>query len=123
MTLETGKVRCRMVRRPLPETAGANDETATNSSTCPVLPPPTATPVISERVGVFSFGKRPPLAKGLAVKKGEVLGIIKGISIQDNVVAPRAGNLDQVNVKEGEIVEFGRVLFSLAPETVVASKG
>lgn len=71
--------------------------------------------VTAERVGVFSFGKQ-LIEAGSKVSRGQTLGIIKGISIQDQVVAPVAGTVDAVFAQEGEIIDFGRVLFSILPD-------
>ena len=70
--------------------------------------------ITAERVGVFRSGKEQVVA-GQKVPAGRVLGIIKGISVQDQVVVPREGKILEVGIKEGEIVEFGRILFTLGP--------
>ncbi len=69
------------------------------------------TEVISERVGIFSF--KAPLEPGVVLKKGQILGIIKGISIQDQVIAPCNGKITAVHIRNGEIVEFGKLLFTI----------
>ncbi len=71
--------------------------------------------VTAERVGVFSFGKL-RIEPGSKVTKGQTLGIIKGISIQDQVVAPVSGTVEDVFAQEGEIIDFGRALFSILPD-------
>lgn len=71
--------------------------------------------VTAERVGVFSFGKQ-RIEAGSKVTKGQTLGIIKGISIQDQVVAPVSGTVEDVFAQEGEIIDFGRALFSILPD-------
>ncbi|MBF0405951.1 MAG: hypothetical protein HQM10_01250 [Candidatus Riflebacteria bacterium] len=68
--------------------------------------------IFSEHVGVFSFGKKKP-AEGMPVKSGELLGLIKGISHHDNVTASSSGKLSSVRVAEGEIVDFGHLLFEI----------
>lgn len=70
--------------------------------------------VVAERVGVFRFGKH-PLAPGMKVTANQVLGTLKGISVQDQVTAPRSGTILTVDIKDGEIAEFGRLLFTLEP--------
>ncbi|HOY67420.1 MAG TPA: hypothetical protein PLP29_11055 [Candidatus Ozemobacteraceae bacterium] len=76
---------------------------------------PVSRQIKAERVGVFSFGRQ-RVETGAAVIKGQTLGLIKGISIQDQVVAPVAGRLTAVLVEEGQIIDFGRPLFELLPE-------
>jgi len=64
----------------------------------------------SERVGIFSFGKSPVVLHQV-IEKGAVVGFIKGISFQDQVKSPVKGKISTVHVREGDIVEFGRLLF------------
>ena len=112
LDLQIGTDRVRLVRAP-----NAPSETLPHSGKPAASPPPDVVEipkvhVVSERVGVFTFGKfQIPL--GTETKRGQVLGTIKGISIQDAVVCPIHGRLLTVHVKEGDLVEFGRVLFSL----------
>jgi len=70
--------------------------------------------IFSQRVGIFSFVKKIPLPE-VEVKAGEVLGLIKGISIQDPVNSPCNGKITEIHVKDGEIVEFGKLLFKIKP--------
>ncbi len=73
--------------------------------------------VVAERVGVFRVGKE-PLVPGMKVAANKVLGTLKGISVQDHVTAPRPGTILTVDIKDGEIAEFGRLLFTLDPAPV-----
>ena len=118
LDLQLGQDRIKLVRGKEPtavagETAGTTGETGLGTGTAAAVAKPLV--VLSERVGVFSAGKA-PVQKGAEVKKGQTLGIIKGISIQDNVIAPLTGTVKEVFVKEGDLVEFGRRLFSIEPE-------
>ena len=75
---------------------------------------PTTITVASERVGVFHFPKK-SVSDGDHVTTDQVLGIIRGVSIQDQVTAPTNGEIVSVLVQEGQIVEFGQHLFVLLP--------
>ena len=70
--------------------------------------------VLSERVGIFVAGKWVPEV-GDIVKAGDILGFIKGISIQDQVVCPCDGMILEIQVEVGQIVEFGKALFLIEP--------
>lgn len=89
-------------------------ETAADRTNGPADDPVGLMQVLSDRVGVYSGGKA-PVQVGHTVKKGQPLGIIKGISIQDTVTAPVAGVIREMFVKEGDLVEFGRRLFAIEP--------
>jgi acetyl-CoA carboxylase biotin carboxyl carrier protein len=75
---------------------------------------PKAITILSERVGVFGPGKK-PIQVGEKVKKGDILGEIKGISIQDQIICSANGLISQVCVRPGEIIEFGKPLFVVEP--------
>lgn len=64
----------------------------------------------SDKVGSFSFADR-QLKVGDRIKKGEILGSIKGISFQDNVKCSLDGVLAVVAVEPDSIVDYGRLLF------------
>lgn len=64
----------------------------------------------SDKVGSFSFADR-QLKTGDRIKKGEILGSIKGISFQDRVKCSLDGVIATVAVEPGSIVDYGRLLF------------
>ncbi|PKL48517.1 MAG: hypothetical protein CVV42_09525 [Candidatus Riflebacteria bacterium HGW-Riflebacteria-2] len=64
----------------------------------------------SDKVGSFSFAER-QLKAGDHIKKGEILGSIKGISFQDRVKCSLDGTIASVEVEPGTIVDYGRLLF------------
>ncbi|MBU1109399.1 MAG: hypothetical protein KKB51_22150 [Candidatus Riflebacteria bacterium] len=64
----------------------------------------------SDKVGFFSFADR-QLKVGDRIKKGEILGSIKGISFQDRVKCSLDGVIASVEVEPGLIVDYGRLLF------------
>lgn len=64
----------------------------------------------SDKVGSFFFADR-QLKAGDLIKKGEIIGTIKGISFQDKVKCSLDGVIDSVAVENGSIVDYGRLLF------------
>ncbi|HOT26844.1 MAG TPA: hypothetical protein PLU72_01570 [Candidatus Ozemobacteraceae bacterium] len=115
LEIESADLNVRMVLGSAPASAPAPspDSELPGKSAEDAAPKPVS--VTAERVGVFSFGKQ-RIEAGSKVSKGQALGIIKGISIQDQVVAPVSGTVDAVFVREGEIIDFGRALFSILPD-------
>ncbi len=72
--------------------------------------PDTQVEIRSDKVGSFSFADR-QLKVGDRIKKGEILGSIKGISFQDRVKCSLDGVIAMVAVEHDSIVDYGRLLF------------
>lgn len=64
----------------------------------------------SDKVGTFSFAGR-VLQAGDRIKKGEALGVVKGISFQDRIKCSLDGVISRVEIEEGAVVDYGRLLF------------
>ena len=64
----------------------------------------------SDKVGVFSFAGV-PLNAGDKIKKNETLGFVKGISFEDRIKCSVSGVISKANIKDGDIVDFGHLLF------------
>lgn len=64
----------------------------------------------SDKVGTFSFAER-QLKAGDRIKKGETLGIVKGISFQDRIKCSLDGVIHSVEAQNGSVVDYGRLLF------------
>lgn len=62
----------------------------------------------SDKVGIFSFAR--DINEGDQIKKGEVLGTVKGISFQDKIKCSASGKIARINIREGEVVDYGRLL-------------
>lgn len=75
---------------------------------------PIVVDVVSSKVGSFSFGKVRP-QEGDQVKKGQVMGVISGLNMKENVVAPESGIVEKISIKDGGVAEFGKVLFRIIP--------
>ncbi|HUG04525.1 MAG TPA: biotin carboxylase N-terminal domain-containing protein [Steroidobacteraceae bacterium] len=52
---------------------------------------------------------------GVAVQRGDVLAIVEGMKMQHAIRAGRAGRVESVLARQGELVEADTVLFDIAP--------
>ncbi|MDD3145927.1 MAG: hypothetical protein PHD82_01385 [Candidatus Riflebacteria bacterium] len=73
-------------------------------------PANTQVEIRSDKVGTFAFADR-QLKKGDRIKKGEILGLVKGISFQDRIKCSLDGIIRRVEVENGSVVDYGRLLF------------
>lgn len=73
--------------------------------------------VKSPMVGIFyaaSDPESPPyVQKGDKVKKGDTLCLIEAMKLMNEVVAERDGEVVDICVENGSLVEFGQVLFKI----------
>ena len=71
--------------------------------------------VTSPLVGTFhqaqAEGNKPFVSVGQKVKKGDKLCIIEAMKVMNEITADKAGEITEVLVKEGQMVEFGQKLF------------
>ena len=69
----------------------------------------------SPMVGVFyaapSPGEAPFVKIGQTVSAGETLGIIEAMKIMNPIEAPQSGVIEEILVKNGEVIQFGQPLF------------
>ena len=81
------------------------------------LPKSSGTPVKSPLVGIFytsSSPDSPPFVTvGSSVKKGDVLCIVEAMKIMNEVKAPKDGVITEINLENGELVEFDQVLMEI----------
>lgn len=75
--------------------------------------------VKSPLVGTF-YRKPSPTAEpfvkeGAAVKKGATICIVEAMKLMNEIEAPCDGTISSIPVNEGDVVEFGEVLFSIKP--------
>ena len=75
------------------------------------------TEVRSPIVGVFyaapAPGAEPYVKVGSRVKKGDVLCIVEAMKLMNEIVAECDGEIVDICVRNGEIVEYGQVLFKI----------
>ncbi|GAB4283187.1 MAG: hypothetical protein Kow0029_29130 [Candidatus Rifleibacteriota bacterium] len=64
----------------------------------------------SDKIGTFYAGAR-KLNVGDNIKKGEVLGSVKGISFEDKIKCSVDGKIAKIAIEPGDIVDYGRLLF------------
>lgn len=68
-------------------------------------------------VGVFyaasAPGKTPYVSTGKKVKKGDVVCIIEAMKCMNEIQAEEDGEIVEVLVKDGELVEYGQPLFKI----------
>lgn len=71
----------------------------------------------SYMVGVFyqasGPGEEPYVKIGQRVKKGDVLCIIEAMKLMNEIVSERDGEIVDICVSDGEVVEYGQPLFKL----------
>ena len=76
-----------------------------------------ATEVCAPMVGVFyvapSPGAEPFVHVGSKVKKGETLCILEAMKLMNEVVAECDGEIAEICASDGDLVEYGRVLFRI----------
>ena len=69
----------------------------------------------SPMVGVFysapSPGEPPFVNVGQSVSAGETLGIIEAMKIMNPIEATQSGVIEEILVKNGEVIQFGQALF------------
>lgn len=73
--------------------------------------------VLSPMVGVFYASPSPSdppfVTVGSKVKKGDVLCIIEAMKLMNEITAEEDGEIAEVCVQNGQVVEFGQPLFRL----------
>ena len=73
--------------------------------------------VTSPMVGVFYAASAenadPFVSKGGRVRAGDTLGIIEAMKLMNEITAEEAGVVEEICVKNGQVVEYGTPLFRL----------
>ena len=77
--------------------------------------------VDSPIVGTFyrrpSPDAEPFTREGDFVKKGQTLCIIEAMKLMNEIVAPCSGRVDKVLLADGQVVEFGEIIFLIDPDS------
>jgi biotin carboxyl carrier protein len=68
--------------------------------------------ITSHAVGVFREAKIPVVAGDL-IKVRQVLGSVESLRVPNEIVAPSAGRIARIAVRDGQGVEFGQTLFEI----------
>ena len=117
---EDGKT-LRLERMPAPAAPAAPQtvyvpESAPAAAT-PAAPQAAGTPVTSPMVGIFyaapAENAEPYVTVGESVKKGDTLCIIEAMKLMNEIVAEQDGIISDICVKNGQVVEYGEVLFRI----------
>ncbi len=96
-----------LVASPQPSTNMVNEAASNNAA-----PQPTGNVESSPMVGVFYSAPSPndpPFVQvGQKVQAGDTLGIIEAMKIMNPLEATQSGVIEEILVKNGEVVEFGQ---------------
>jgi len=75
------------------------------------------TPVTSPMVGVFYAApapdQEPYVTVGARVNKGDVLCLIEAMKLMNEVTAEKSGEIVEICVENGQVVEYGQTLFMI----------
>ena len=92
---------------------GSTSETAISSAV-----PQNAKEITAPMVGVFYSAASPDseafVEVGQTVQKGDTLCIIEAMKLMNEIAADKSGEILEICVKSGDIVEFGQPLFRIA---------
>ncbi|ENX41196.1 MULTISPECIES: acetyl-CoA carboxylase biotin carboxyl carrier protein [unclassified Acinetobacter] len=103
--------------RPTPvyATAPIAAASAASAPAAPAAKTPRGAVETSPMVGVFyaapSPGEAPFVKVGQTVSAGETLGIIEAMKIMNPIEATKSGVIEEILVKNGEVIQFGQPLF------------
>ena len=86
----------------------------------PEAPKSSLREVKSPMVGVFyaapEENAEPFVSVGMPVKKGDTLCLIEAMKLINEIVAEEDGTIAEICVRNGQVVEYGTVLFRLGEE-------
>jgi len=68
--------------------------------------------ITSPTVGIY-LDREKPLKVGQKVKKNEVLFIVSSMKVLNNIVAPRDGIIEEILVKENDMLEYNQKIMKL----------
>ncbi len=101
--------------RRSPMVAGTVSAMAAPVAEAPVAKTPRGAVETSPMVGVFyaapSPGEPTFIKVGQTVSAGETLGIIEAMKIMNPIEATQSGVIEEILVKNGEVIQFGQALF------------
>ncbi|MEG1031737.1 acetyl-CoA carboxylase biotin carboxyl carrier protein [Acinetobacter albensis] len=98
-----------------PVVAAGVQSIPTAVAAAPVAKTPRGAVETSPMVGVFyaaqSPGEPPFVKVGQTISAGETLGIIEAMKIMNPIEATQSGVVEEILVKNGEVIQFGQPLF------------
>jgi acetyl-CoA carboxylase biotin carboxyl carrier protein len=97
-----------MPAAPAPAVAGAPSPAAAAEPAGAVKAPMVGTVYLAPQPGASPF-----VSAGDTVREGDVLLIIEAMKVMNQIRAPRAGRVTQIQVADGTPVEYGQVLLVL----------
>jgi acetyl-CoA carboxylase biotin carboxyl carrier protein len=120
--IEHNGARIRVSRGAIAAPAAAPAPVATPTAAAPVAPSapsgPAAGSVPSPMVGTVYCspepGRPPFVTVGKTVKEGDTLFIIEAMKTMNAIAAPKGGTVLEINVADGNPVEFGQTLCVIA---------
>ncbi len=78
------------------------------------------TKVESPIVGTFYRKPSPDaenfVSEGSVVKKGDTLCIVEAMKLMNEIESPCDGKVEKIHLSDGQVVEFGELLFSINPQ-------
>lgn len=90
---------------------------AENTAAAETVKKSDGTPVTSPMVGVFYAApapdKEPYVSVGTKVSKGDVLCLIEAMKLMNEVTAEKSGEIVEICVENGQVVEYGQPLFMI----------
>ena len=102
-------------RSPAPIQMGVAAMPAPSAESAPKAKTPRGVVETSPMVGVYyaapSPGEAPFVQVGQTVSAGDTLGIIEAMKIMNPIEATQSGVIEEILVKNGEVIEFGQPLF------------
>lgn len=60
--------------------------------------------------------QEPFVQQGDVVKKGETLCIVEAMKLMNEIEAPCSGKIEKIMLSDGQVVEFGEILFLINPQ-------
>ena len=104
-----------LTRRNPVVAAGVQAMPTAIAAAAPVAKAPRGAVETSPMVGVFyaaqSPGEPPFVQVGQTISAGDTLGIIEAMKIMNPIEATQSGVVEEILVKNGEVIQFGQPLF------------
>ncbi len=103
---------------PVPAEAPAQPAPAPVESASAPVAQDTGASIKSPMVGVFyaapSPDSEPFVTVGKKVNKGDVVCIVEAMKLMNEITAEQSGTISEICVNNGDIVEYGQILFKIS---------